>query len=365
MSGVLRVSTLAFVAALIVSACGGGTPAATTAPTTAPTSAASAAPSGAVAFDEAAETKKLYDAATAANETEVNLYSSINENEAKGFLDIWAKDFPKIKLNYIRASEDALVSRILTEAQANKPNFDAVATTTSHMLVPAGVALKYRAPNTTKIDADYMDKDGYWFSIYTNWNMIQINTTKVKKGDITKYEDLTKPQFKGQIMVDDSDVEWYRGLIDTMGQAKADKMIADIVKANGITVIDGHGTMSDKIAAGEYAVSLNNYVNQAERAKRDGAPVDWIAVQPVIVITAGKVVVNAKAPHPNAAKLLANFMASTSVHTYLAKRGRQITRSDVPLDPPDLLKGIRRYTAPVLTAEESKTLGDKLRALFK
>lgn len=368
MSRILRFASFAFAGALIAAACGGGGPAATSAPSApAATSAATSAPSaGAAAFDEAAEAKKLYDAATAANETEVNLYSSINEEEAKPLLDLWTKAYPKIKANYIRASEGALISRILTEAQGNKNNFDVVATTSSHLLGPAGLSLKYFPPNAQKIPDDVKDKDGLWFSIYTNWNIVQFNTTKVKKGDITKYEDFLKPQFKGQIVIDDSDIEWYQGLIASRGQEKADQLIKDIVKTNGVTVIDGHGTINDKVTAGEFAVALNQYVNQPERSKRQGGPTDWVAIEPVTIITAGKVAVAKSAPHPNAAKLMANFLVSTDAQKYLAGRGRQITRTDVPQDPPDLLKGISKtFTAPVLPAAEQAEVQKKFKALFK
>jgi len=358
--------TLVVAIALVVTACGGSGPTAGSAPgTQAP--AASAATTAAGAFNEAAEEQKLYDAAVAANETEVNLYSSINEEEAKPLLDIWAKKFPKLKANYIRASEAALVSRVLTEAQGGKNNFDVLATTTSQIVAAAGLALQYFPPNVlAQVKDDYRDKAGFWFSIYTNWDVVQINTNKVKKGDIKTYEDLLKPQFKGQIVIDDSDVEFYQGLIASRGQEKADELIRSIVKTNGVTVVDGHGTVSDKVVAGEFAVALNNYVNQAERAKRQGAPTDWIAIEPVTVITAGKVVTAKTAAHPNAAKLMANFLASTDAQKYLASRGRQITRSDVPQDPPDLLKGISKtYTAPVLTAAEQEAIQKKFKSLFK
>lgn len=367
MGVILRSATLAFAGALVAAACGGGGPATTTSAPTATAAPAAATGAPAAAFDEAAEAKKLYDAATAANETEVNLYSSINEQEAGPLLEIWAKAYPKIKANYIRASESALVSRILTEAQGNKHNFDVVATTSTHQLGPAGLTLKYFPPNVdAKVPENVRDKDGLWFSIYTNWNVVQFNTTKVKKGDIKTYEDFLKPQFKGQIVIDDTDVEWYQGLVASMGQQKADDLIKSIVKTNGVTLIDGHGTVSDKVVAGEFAVALNNYVNQPERAKRQGAPTDWVAIEPVTIITAGKVGIAAKAPHPNAAKLMANFLASTDAQKYLASRGRQITRSDVPQDPPDLLKGISKtFTAPVLGSAEAKELGTKFKALFK
>lgn len=209
-------------AALLVAACAGPSPAAPQpSPTPAPTATPVASPA---ALNEAAEEKKLYDAAVAANETEVNLYSSVNEREAKPLLDTWAKKFPKIKANYIRASESALVSRILTEAQGNKHNFDVLATTSTHFLVPAGLLLDWLPPNVALIPADLKDKGGQWFSIYTNWNVIQINTQKVKKADIKSYEDLLKPQFKGQLIIDDSDFEWYLGLVQTRGQQQTDDL---------------------------------------------------------------------------------------------------------------------------------------------
>lgn len=366
MRELFRSATLGIGIVLVIGACGGSTPA-PVAPSPQAPAASAAATAAAGAFNEAAEEKKLYDAAVAANETEVNLYSSINEEEAKPLLDIWANRFPKIKPNYIRASESALVSRILTEAQGGKNNFDVIATTTSQIVAAAGLALQYFPPNVlAQVKDEYRDKAGFWFSIYTNWDIVQINTNRVKKGDIKAYEDLLKPQFKGQIVIDDSDIEFYQGLIAARGQDKADELIRSIVKTNGVTVIDGHGAVSDKVVAGEFAVALNNYVNQAERAKRQGAPTDWIAIEPVTVITAGKVVTAKSAPHPNAAKLMSDFLASTDAQKYLASRGRQITRSDVPQDPPDLLKGISRtYIAPILSATEQDAITKKFKSLFK
>ena len=362
MGRALRAAAFLAVVAILGAACSSATPAASTPASAAPAAAASPA---AGAFNEAAAEKALYDAAVAAGETEVNLYSSINEQEAGPLLDIWAKHFPKIKANYVRGSETALVSRILTEAQGGKNNFDVLSTTTSQLIADAGLALKYFPPNASLIPNDLNDPNGYWFSIYTNWCIVQYNTQKVKRTDIKTYEDFLKPQFKGQIILDSTDYEFYEGLVHQMGQDKADALIANIQKTNGITLIEGHGTMNDKISAGEFSVALSNYVNQAERSKRDGAPTDWIAIEPVTVVSSGKVVVDAKAPHPSSAKLMANFLASTDAQTYLAKRGRQITRSDVPQDPPDLLKGISKtWAAPVLTPTANQEIAKKFKAVF-
>ncbi|HEU5288338.1 MAG TPA: ABC transporter substrate-binding protein [Candidatus Limnocylindria bacterium] len=355
--------TIAFLAtmSLISAACGGGSPA-TTAPTNAAT--ATAVATKPPTFDEAAETKKLYDAAVAAGEKEVNFYGSINEEEAKPLLDIWAKAFPLIKNNYIRASESALVSRILTEAQAGKYVVDTLSTTSAHLLVPAGLALNYLPPNAQLVDPDYKDKDGAWIGIYANWNVIQVNTDKVKAGEIKTYEDIANPKWKGQVVVDDTDYEWYQGLIKVLGQQKADDLLKKIHSTVGVKVLDGHGTINDKVTAGEYAIALNNYLNQAERSKRLGGPTNWIAVEPVVV-QLGKIVTAKNAPHPNAAKLLTNFLISTDAQKYLTGRGRITTRTDVPNDPPNLVTGLKKTSSPPLVDPELTALAKKFKELFK
>jgi iron(III) transport system substrate-binding protein len=358
---VARVLTI-FVAALLVSAaCGGGG-----GQTATSTNPVSATPVGTKppSFDEAAETKKLYDAATAANETEVNWYSTVNEEEAKPLIDIWNKSFPKIKLNYIRASETALMSRILTEEQAGKHNFDTLSSTSANLLKSAGLSLKYLPPNTQVVDPDYIDKDGTWYAIYANWNVIQINTDKVKKGEIKTYEDIANAKWKGQVAIDATDYDWYDGLVATRGQQPTDDLLTKVRAATGVVIVDGHGNLNDAVVSGQYAIALNQFLNQVERSKRQGAPTEWIAIEPVIV-QLGKIAISKSAPHPNAAKLLANFLISTDAQKYFATRGRQLARIDVPNDPPNLVAGLKKFPAPPLEGDALTTASKRFAAIFK
>lgn len=330
-------------------------PVATTAP-------AAAKPAAGGAFDEAAEAKKLYDAAIAAGEKEINLYTSINERESVPYTELFMKTYPGIKVNLLRSDETALTSRIFTEAQANRPNMDVLVTTASHVLVPAGLALSWTPPNAQRLAPEYIDKDQYYFGVYANYNVIQINTNMVKKGAITSYEDLTKPEFKNQMIIDDTDYEWLSGMFEIFGRDKAIDLLTRIVR-NGVTVVNGHGNIADKIAAGEYAVAVNNYLNLVERGKRENAPTEWIAVQPVVV-DFSKVAINKSAPNPNAAKLFANFTLSTDGQKLLSKTGRIPTRADVPPDPPDLVKGVQIRTAPPLLGQVRETLNTDFKKIF-
>jgi iron(III) transport system substrate-binding protein len=355
----LRPLAISTVLLLVLGACGGAS-------TTAPTSAASATPVATKppTLDEAAEAKKLYDAAVAAKETEVNWYGTVNEEEAKPLVDMWTKQFPTIKANYIRASETALMSRILTEEQANKHSFDVLSSTSAHLLVPAGLALNWSAPNAVAVDPDYKDKNGNWIGLYANWNTIQINTDKVKKGEITKYEDIANPKWKGLVAIDATDYDWYAGLVSLRGQQAADDLIKKIVQTTGVTVVDGHGNLNDALVAGQYAIALNQFLNQAERSKRQGAPTDWVAVEPVVV-QLGKLAVSKNAPHPNAAKLMANFLLSSDAQKYFTSRGRITSRIDVPNDPPNLVTGLKKIAPAPLVDPELTKVAAQFKALFK
>ena len=93
------------------------------------------------------------------------------------------------------------------------------------------------------------------------------------------------------------------------GEQKATQIVKDIVATLKPVVTDGHLAMARATGAGEYWISLNNYVNLSMNVKLAGSPIDVWALDPVALFF-GQVGVNAKAPHPNAARLAANFMLS-------------------------------------------------------
>src|SRR5207245_10223402 len=78
------------------------------------------------------------------------------------------------------------------------------------------------------------------------------------------------------------------------------------------------------------------YVNLSMNVKLGGAPIDVWPLDPVTLFF-GQVGVNARAPHPSAARLAANFMLSRECQAFLAKFGRLPTRPDVQSNPPGII----------------------------
>jgi iron(III) transport system substrate-binding protein len=127
-------------------------------------------------------------------------------------------------------------------------------------------------------------------------------------------------------------------------------------------MVDGHLALARSVGAGEYWLALNNYASLTVNVRLSGAPIDFWALDPIALFF-GSVGVSAQAPHPKAALLAANFIVSREAEQFLTKRGRMPTRTDVPVNPPevaDMLKD-KKIIATIFGGDEQK----KWQGLFK
>ena len=288
----------------------------------------------------------------AKKEGKLNLYGSIRDDEAKGIFDAFEKRYPGVKLTYFRSSEDRLVSKILAEAKAGSHNFDVLDTSSAYHLKGLGMALKWSPPTVAGINPNFLDPEGMVIPIRININVIQYNTKLALPADIPKsYEDLTHPKWKGRLCLEDSDFEWFSGVIRYMGKDKALDLFKRI-SANKPAIRNGHGLLSDLVSAGECHLAINNYGNQVAFAQKRGAPTDFVAINPVVTII-NPAVISKSAPHPNTAKLYVTWLTSKEGQEFLVKNGGRIpVRVDVEADPPKLTRGLDLQVARRLEGKE-------------
>jgi len=179
----------------------------------------------------------------------------------------------------------------------------------------------------------------------------------VKASELPKsYEEFAeRKQWAGKVAIDGTDNEWLKAMFLHYGEQKGTQIVKDIVATLRPVVTDGHLAMARATGAGEYWISLNNYVNLSMNVKLAGNPIDVWALDPVALFF-GQVGVNAKAPHPNAARLAANFMLSRECEQFLAKFGRLPTRADVHSNPPGIVDMLtaRKVITVLMTPEEEK-----------
>ena len=83
----------------------------------------------------------------------------------------------------------------------------------------------------------------------------------------------------------------------------------------------------DQVIAGEYPLALQIFNHHTVISAKKGAPVDWIKMEPVTG-TLSVISVHKNAPHPNAAKLLVDFIIVARGPEDLPRRRVSAGRSD-------------------------------------
>jgi ABC-type Fe3+ transport system substrate-binding protein len=110
------------------------------------------------------------------------------------------------------------------------------------------------------------------------------------------------------------------------------------------------------VGAGEYMAALNNYVNLTINVKLNGGPTDFWALDPIGMFYQ-QIGIDTRAPHPNAARLAANFILSPEGQKLLTRRGR------IPTHPPGVLQALHaKKVTPSTYSPETERKAD---ALFK
>jgi ABC-type Fe3+ transport system substrate-binding protein len=258
-----------------------------------------------------------------------------------------------LKVNYIRADSTELSVRVINETRAGKTQsdvFDGI--TTVVPLKKAGYVLKWLPDAAKDYPAHVKDAEGYWVANNLFFITAGYNTSLVPKGGEPRtYEALLDPKWRGKMAWSTSPTSsggpgFIGTVLTEMGEAKGMAYLRELSKQKIANIGGSARVVLDQTIAGEYPVALQIFNHHTVISGKKGAPVDWIKMEPVTGALS-VISVHKDAPHPNAAKLLVDFIIS--------REGQQIFRDAeyLPADP----------AVPPLTATLTPDVG-KFRALF-
>ena len=190
--------------------------------------------------------------------------------------------------------------------------------------------------------------------------MLGYNSRLVAKDNVPKsHADLLKPVWKGQVGIVQTGYEWFAVMLQGMGQEKGMAFMRALAKQQP-QMRNGRTLLAQLVAAGEVNSALAAYSQNFENLKRDGAPVDWVPLDPVYG-NLNPMGLSAKAPHPSAGKLFVDFVLSKAGQETIREQRRVPDRVDVLPDPPKLAQG---FTA-IFTADEVYANFDRYVKLFQ
>jgi iron(III) transport system substrate-binding protein len=305
--------------------------------------------------------------AAAKAEGQLTVYSSTNEQEG---LPLWKlyEDATGVKVNYVRNAEGPMLAKIAIEARTGQQAWD-VQNAGSVNQIPPALALDWEPPLAKEIMPEARAPDKRWYGVYAGYNAPQYNTNLVRKEDLPKtYEDFLKhPEWKGKTVLEGTDREWMEAIFQFYGRDKGRKLLEEIVRTLNPIVLDGHFAMARQIAAGEYPMMLTDYTMLTTNLRQQGAPTDFLPLDPVSVWF-GMVGINKNAPHPNAAKLAANFLLSREAQSLSSTMGGRVpTRPDTPSNPPDVRArlGAKKLIFMQLSADQAKASQKTFDEIFR
>lgn len=255
--------------------------------------------------------------------------------ESQQIAQEFEKKYPFIKVEVVRSTVYPLLTRMLNEARAGNYLFDVVrqSTFTFGQLIQRGLIQPYDSPERRGFDSGWKDKQGYWTSTDDNYFVIGYNTRLVSEREAPKdWDDLLLPRWRGQISLDPDNHLLLGGLEQSWGREKALAYFRKLAQQQ-IQFRKGNTLIAQLVVAGEYPLGFV-YAHRVEFLKSQRAPIDWVSTMNPIVTTGGPLGLAAKAEHPNAGKLLIDFVLSREGQLQFRKLYRIPSRADLePLSP--------------------------------
>ncbi|MGH7824518.1 MAG: ABC transporter substrate-binding protein [Candidatus Binatia bacterium] len=292
----------------------------------------------------------------AKTEGELVWWTTIAQDQSQKIIEAFMKKYPFIKANYWRSGSNGVHNKIVTEARVNRHSWDVVTYGAEFVteLRQKNLLAAYDSPERKHYSDDLKDDNGHWTAIYALPIGLGYNTNLVKKEEVpTSYDELLKTKKKGwKISIDNEGESLLMGLMQAWGRERAIQYLEKLATQD---LVPGRGNTrrAQAVAAGEFPL-LIAYTHSIEWFKLQGAPVDWVNLDPA-VIQINPVMLSAHAAHPNSGKLFIDFILSKEGQTLLQSFHRVTTRDDVKPKPARLFEGFKRI---VLHPEDPKILAE-------
>jgi iron(III) transport system substrate-binding protein len=241
-----------------------------------------------------------------------------------------------IKVRPWRAGSEAVLQRVATEARAGRHEVDIVQNNApeNEAAHRENLLQAVKSPYLKDLVPEAVPAHGEWVGITLDVWTAAYNTERVRKEELPKtYRDLLAPRWKDRLGIEAFNHGWFATLLGAMGEKEGLKLFSDIVATNGISVRKGHSLLTALVASGEVPLAITVYSWNPVQAKKKGAPIEGLALEPLIG-QFSTIAMLRKSPHPNAAVLFYDFMLS---------EGQQL------LAEADFVPSSRKFASPFKT----------------
>jgi iron(III) transport system substrate-binding protein len=216
--------------------------------------------------------------AAPASADEVVVYSARNEQLIKPLFDAYTKE-TGVKIKFITDKEGPLLQRLKAEG-ANTPADMLITVDAGNLWEAAREGVLKPVQSKTleaNIPAHLRDPGNHWFGLSVRARTMFYNTQKLKPADLSGYEDLAQPKWKGKLCLRTSKKVYNQSLVAMLiaehGEAKSEQIVRGWVANLATDVFPDDTKMLEAIAAGQCDVGLaNTYYFGRLIEKKPGLP---------------------------------------------------------------------------------------------
>jgi iron(III) transport system substrate-binding protein len=181
-----------------------------------------------------------------------------------------------IQVKLLAGSTGELFERL--KAEGDKTPADVLLTVDAGNLwnaARAGLLSKIDSPElASNVPASLRDPENRWFGLTVRARTIMYNTSKVKPAELSTYEALGDPKWKGRLCLRTSGYIYNQSLLATMIKRHGEARTEEIVRswaANQPVLINSDTKILEGIAAGQCDVGVTNHYYLARIVTKDAA----------------------------------------------------------------------------------------------
>jgi iron(III) transport system substrate-binding protein len=323
----------------------------------------------ATAFAQAPRfTPDAVDLAAAKKEGNVTWYTSTPVETAQKIATLFQTQ-TGVKVELFRSGGSAVLRRFMQEMDARRVVADVLTISdpaAAGALIKRDLLVPFRPRNFEKVRDEVKHPKGY--HIAQRLNLVGIIARTDKGLSLPKnWTDLTDPRYKGVMVMPDPSYTAIQLMVVGTLSKKYGWEFYQKLRANDVMIVQGHQQVSETLTRGERLMAAEGADQYAWLDRKAGHKVQTIfPADGAFAIPAPTAVIKG-APHPNAAKALAEFMISDTVQKLFPGEGIYAARSDVeppagspPLDQIKLLDVDYDYVE-----KEAKNLKAKFNEIYQ
>ena len=250
---------------------------------------------------------------------EVVVYSARNEHLIKPLFDRYSAE-TGVEVRYITDKEGPLLQRL--KAEGERTPADMLITVDAgnlwHAAESGGLA-EVRSPVLeANVPANLRDPQGRWFGLSERARTVVYSTERVKPGELSSYEDLADPKWKGRLCLRTSKKVYNQSLVATLiarhGEAEAERIVRGWVDNLAAAPFSNDTKAMQAVAAGQCDVTVVNtyYFGRLQKEQPDiPLAIFWPNQDSSGVhINVSGAGVTRYAKHPEAARRLLEWLSS-------------------------------------------------------